>query len=126
MNSDVLCSLNMERRSNGLDIKRAIIAQRCMNFNTILAENIDPLSLRISILTQTGSPSRTKWHILNSKKQIGTQNGKYCVEFMDKASEDHDTAYGNKATGKMQLQLQCMDHDMKMKLRKHRDRNWMH
>eukprot|EP01083_Nonionella_stella_P094412 264848_1 len=85
-NSVVLCSLDVDRRSTGLEIKRAIIEECDMK--------MDPCRLRISIVTQNGS--RTKWHILNSNKQIGGHSGKCCVEL----SSCDDTEYGNKASGK--------------------------
>eukprot|EP01083_Nonionella_stella_P202220 738968_1 len=83
---NLLCSLEMDRRSTGLEIKRAII-EECDT-------KMDPSRFRIFIKTQKSS--RVKWHILSSMAQIGGHNGKCCVEL----SSCNDTEYGNKGSGK--------------------------
>eukprot|EP01083_Nonionella_stella_P221211 790558_1 len=88
-NSDVFILLQMDKRSTGLQIKRAIIEQKAMM--------ISPSQLRIFIKTQKGS--RVKWHILSDNKQIGGHSGKCCVE-LTSCTNETEYVYGNKGSGK--------------------------
>ncbi len=97
-NSDILCTITIDKNFNGVEIKKEIISCDNWNLNTHLQKDLSPLYLRVSIQNKNAWGHVT-WQILGANKQkIGCKKGKCIVEFFDSRKKDNQS--GTMASGK--------------------------
>ena len=93
-NSEILCTLLVDKSSNGLDIKKAFRECTEFNLNTHLKSGIELTYFTLS-MSRNHKKQRMHWEIMNASWcrdkgiQMSNKNGRVIVEFHDEPMKDN-------------------------------------